>query len=311
MITGIKSMFYVIVNPTSNSGNGADIWKKTEEILKREGITYRLYETSKTVSAKGLAAQIPCSVTDTLIVIGGDGTLNEVFNGIKDFSKVTLGYIPAGTGGDFARDLGISKDPMKALHTILNPKQYKMMDIGRLENQEVTKNFVVSCGIGFDAAVAIAVGNSKLKNYLSKIKLASLSYTLIAVKMILGAKRKSCTVILDEEREIHYDNFIFAAPMIHRYEGGGFMFCPAAECDDGMLDICVAGDIKKFRVFYIIPTAYKGKHLKFKGIDIYKAKKVRIISERPESMHTDGEYAGVQTEMTASIYEEKVRVIIN
>ncbi len=89
------------------------------------------------------------------------------------------------------------------------------------------------------------------------------------------------------------------------------MFCPDAECDDGLLDICVAGDIRKFRVFYIIPAAYMGRHTRFKGIDLYRAKKIRIISDKPLDIHTDGEYAGFQDDMTVSLCNKKIRVIIS
>ncbi len=305
-------MLHIIVNPTSNSGNGAKILKKAEKTLQQEGVSCKLHKTSPDISATEIAKQITCDEAEhTIAVIGGDGTLNEVINGIRDYSKVTLGFIPSGTGGDFARDLGLSNNPVAALDSILHPSEFKMMDIGHLENKELSKNFAVSCGIGFDASVALATSRSTLKNYLSKIKLASLSYVLIAIQKILRAKKNGCTMILDDTKEIHYDNFFFVSPMIHRFEGGGFMFCPDAECDDGLLDICVAGDIRKFRVFYIIPAAYMGRHTRFKGIDLYRAKKIRIISDKPLEIHTDGEYAGFQDEMTVSLCSKKIRVIVS
>ena len=107
-------MFYFIVNPHARSGQGMDIWKKAEEILAAQNTEYEVFFTKYTGHARELARQIailslPCILT----VLGGDGTLNEVIDGLAsqgDFSHITLGYIPTGSGNDFARGLGIPSD---------------------------------------------------------------------------------------------------------------------------------------------------------------------------------------------------------
>ena len=304
-------MLHIIANPASSSGNGRKIWQETEQILKDRNIEYKLYETTAQYDAKRFAEEITCDDSkDVIVVIGGDGTLHEVFNGIKDFSNVTLGYIPSGSGGDFARDLNISRDPMSALNTILSPKEFKLMDVGHVENPECSKNFAVSCGIGFNAAVGLEAGSSPLKKVLNKFKLGALTYTFIALKQIAGAKKNGCTLILDDARKIHYDNFYFVVSMIHRYEGGGFMFCPDAKCDDGYIDVCAVGNINKLKIINILPKAYTGGHVKYKNIDTYRAKKVTVISDTPLAIHTDGEYAGFQKELTTTICDKKIRVIV-
>lgn len=305
-------MFHIIMNPSSSTGNGIKVWNSVEAILKEKNIEYKLYETSGPDSARRYANDITCDgENDILIGIGGDGTMNEIFCGIKDFSKVTLGYIPSGSGGDLARDLKINLDPVKALETILHPKEYKLMDVGHIVTAECDKKFGVSAGIGFDAAVCHEALNSKLKVFLNKLHIGKLTYVLIALKQLAATKKTSCTIILDDgARTIHLDHFYFITTMIHRYEGGGFIFCPNAKCDDGIIDICVAGDISKKRVLRILPTAYKGKHVKYKGISTYTAKKVQIIAENPLAIHADGEYAGVQKEMTATVCDKKVRMIV-
>ena len=134
-------MLHIIYNPQSSTGNGLKIWNEAKKILEKDNIPYKLYETTSVGSAKMYAKDITADdENDVIVVIGGDGTLNEVFNGIRDYSKVTLGYIPSGSGGDFARDLGISTDPEKAIAAVLHPKEYKMMDVGNLTNSEFNKN---------------------------------------------------------------------------------------------------------------------------------------------------------------------------
>lgn len=304
-------MLNIIYNPQSSTGNGRKVFIKAEAALKEKNQEYNVYETIKPGDAKAFAEKITSREgNDVIIVIGGDGTLNEVFNGIKDYSKVTLGYIPSGSGGDFARDLGISLNPYEALNSILNPKEYKIMDVGHLVNSELTKNFCVSAGIGFDAAVCHEALTSKLKTFLNKIGLGSLTYVLIAIKQILTSKKHGCTIILDDARKIKMEHFYFVATMIHRYEGGGFMFCPNAKCDDGYIDVCAVGNIPRLMVLLIIPTAFNGKHVKFKGIDIYRARKVQIISDTKLPIHSDGEYAGVDDNLTVTQCDKRIRVIV-
>lgn len=303
-------MYHIIYNPQSSSGNGMKVFSETEKVLKNQQIEYKTYETNAPLDAKAFAKDITSDdENDKIIVIGGDGTLNEVFNGISDYSKVTIGYIPSGSGGDFARDLGISSDPAKAIESIIHPKEFKLMDVGILTNAECNKKFAVSAGIGFDAAVCHEALHSKLKKILNKVGLGKLTYVLIAIRQILTTKKSGCTIILDEARKIELEHFFFVTTMIHRYEGGGFMFCPKAKYDDGYIDVCVVGNISKAMFFAILPTAYKGKHTRFKGIDTYKAKRVQIFTDKKLPIHADGEYAGVEDELVVTLSKKQVRVI--
>ncbi|MDO4187461.1 MAG: diacylglycerol kinase family lipid kinase [Lachnospiraceae bacterium] len=304
-------MLHIVYNPQSSTGNGKKVFLQVEKVLIEENVEYKVYETTGAGSAKMYAKDITSDDSnDVIIVIGGDGTLNEVFNGIKDYSKVTLGYIPSGSGGDFARDLKISTDPEKAIRSILHPKEYKIMDVGNLTNAECNKRFCVSAGIGFDAAVCHEALHSKLKIWLNKVKLGKLTYVVIALKQILSTKKHGCTIILDDARKIKFDHFYFVTTMIHRYEGGGFMFCPKAKYDDGLIDVCVASNISKLKVLCLMPLAYKGKHTKFKGIETYTAKKIQIFSDEKLPIHTDGEYAGVEDELVVTLCSKQIRVII-
>lgn len=304
-------MLHIIYNPQSSTGNGKKVFKQTEKVLLEEKFEYKVYETTGPGSAKMYAKDITSNEeNDVIIVIGGDGTLNEVFNGINDYSKVTLGYIPSGSGGDFARDLKISLDPETAIKSVLHPKEYKFMDVGNLTNAECNKRFCVSAGIGFDAAVCHEALHSKIKVFLNKFGLGKLTYIVIAIKQILSTKKHGCTLILDDVRKIKLDHFYFITTMIHKYEGGGFMFCPKAKCDDGLIDICVAGNIPKLKVLCIMPTAFKGHHTRFKGVDTYTAKKIRIVSDEKLPIHADGEYAGVEDELAVTLCKKQIRVIV-
>ncbi|MBO4902019.1 MAG: diacylglycerol kinase family lipid kinase [Lachnospiraceae bacterium] len=304
-------MYHFIVNPASSSGKGAILWKEIEKKLFAEQIPYVVYMTDGDGSAKRFAEDITKTDEDvTIVVCGGDGTMNEVVCGIRDFSKVTIGCIPTGSSNDLIRDFGFPKDPMKMLDVILKPNKIVPMDIGRLTYTGGVKNFSVSMGIGYDAAICHEALNSKIKVALNKVGLGKLTYLGIALKQLAGTKKISGTVILDDEREIHVDQLLFVTGMVHRYEGGGFMFCPEADYADGMLDVLIVGDLSKERVLRILPTALKGKHTRFAGINTYRAKKVVVRTEVPMPVHVDGESAGIQSEVVVTQEEKQVRMII-
>lgn len=297
-------MYYIIINPASRSGRGARIWsEQVEPALQEKQVSYQAYFSGKSGEVRQLAAQITKEHTDEaglkLIILGGDGTVNEALQGIADLSKVVLGYIPTGSSNDLARDLGISKDPKSALDLILENTAPRAMDLGRLtyldeDLPEESRLFAVSCGIGFDAAVCAEAMSSRIKDTMNRIGLGKLTYLGIALKQLITARKVSCNLTLENsadgtQKSIHLSRFLFVTCMSHRYEGGGFMFCPPAVDHDGILDLCVVGNISKALVLLALPTAFFGKHYFVKGIDAYTAVKMSVTASAPLWVHTDGE----------------------
>lgn len=297
-------MYHIIINPASRSGRGARIWTgQIEPELIEKNVAYQAYFSEKAGEVRRLAEQITTEHTDDtdlkLIVLGGDGTVNEALQGIADLSKVILGYIPTGSSNDLARDLGISKDPKQALELILQNTAPRVMDLGRLtyldeDQPEESRLFAVSCGIGFDAAVCAEAMNSRIKDTMNRMGLGKLTYLGIALKQLLTARKVSCTLTLEdpvhgEQTVLQLPRFLFVTCMSHRYEGGGFMFCPPAVDSDGILDLCCVGNISKGLVLLALPTAFFGKHYFVKGIDAYTATQMSITTSAPLWVHTDGE----------------------
>ncbi len=296
-------MYHIIVNPASRSGKGQRIWGDIiKPVLKEKAVAYSVYFSEKAGDVKKLASYIttkfikenPIEALCNLIVLGGDGTVNEIIQGVADFKRVIIGYIPTGSSNDLARDMGISKDPVEALEYILsakdNPDAIKLMDRGIAKTDQTTVSFAVSCGIGFDAAVCEEIGRSKFKEFMNRIKLGKLTYLGIAVKHLLTAPRVDGQLYLDDATEpIPLKKLLFLASMNHRYEGGGFKFCPDAIYDDGKLDLCVANRLPGFLILLCIPSAFAGKHFAFPGLDPYRASKVVIKTDKPLWLHTDGE----------------------
>ena len=112
-------MYTFIVNPNARTGLGVQVWERLERILSEKNVKYKAYLTRYPNHAAEFAAEATAGEEDiTLIALGGDGTINEVINGIRDFSKVTFGYIPIGSSNDFARSMGLSRNPEQMLSQI-------------------------------------------------------------------------------------------------------------------------------------------------------------------------------------------------
>lgn len=284
-------MYHIIINPASCSGKGIIIWKKTvEPALHGKNIKYRSYFSERSGDVARLCREITSVHSSArLIILGGDGTVNEALQGIQNLSKTVLSYIPTGSSNDLARDLKISKDPLIALDHILSGSIHRL-DLGKVEYGDgSSRRFAVSCGIGFDAAVCEEAMNSRLKDTLNRMGLGKLTYLGIALRQLLAARAVSCEIQLDQGDYVNIHKVLFVTSMIHRYEGGGFMFCPDAQDHDGILDLCAVGDLSKLLILLALPTAFFGKHYIVKGITPYKAREVTIRTSSPLWVHTDGE----------------------
>ena len=128
--------YYFIVNPVSRSGQGMKICEQTKETLQKKHIPYQVFFTQYNGHGKKLARQIaPQAVGHTLVVIGGDGTINEVLNGLPLDCSITLSYIPVGSGNDFARGMHLPVQSDSALKRILSSEGTKTIDVGKLDTK--------------------------------------------------------------------------------------------------------------------------------------------------------------------------------
>ncbi len=304
-------MYFFIVNPKSRSGLGKKIWNQIEAILLQKNISYKVFFTRYPHHATKIAKNLSQNnKSQTWVILGGDGTVNEVLCGISHFSNITLGYIPTGSSNDLARDLQLPTDPAKALEIVLNPKEYIFKDVGMIQYGEQTRAFSVSAGMGFDAAVSCEALQSKTKNFFNKIKLGKLTYAGIALKRLALFQPYACTLILDQNQTIEFKKCYFTAFMIHKYEGGGFKFCPDANYNDSLLDICVVDRLHKLQILFLLPTAFFGLHTKVKNVHIYRCNSAVLKSTTPQFVHVDGETCKTQTEIAVNCGTEKIKVII-
>lgn len=313
---GVIPLFF-IVNPASHSGKGLELWKRTEDILKQRRVSYEVFLSQKRGDIAEFAERLTCfteaEAERTLIVLGGDGSVNEALQGIRNFEQVRLGYIPTGSSNDLARDIGISRDVEQALAAILDGGREQRMDVGCVSWKEAgrrkERRFLVSCGIGYDAAVCEEALASKMKDALNRIGLGKLTYLGIGLKQMIAARCVKASIRLDGNQILHLNRLLFVASMSHRFEGGGFCFCPQADAQDGLLDLCVVDGVPKWKLPVIIPFALLGKHYRFQGVTPYKASRIEIKTSVPLWVQTDGEIPGRLNRITITNEKQKLRFL--
>lgn len=304
-------MYEFIINPHSRSGYGMRIWEELEKIIKEKTIPYRAHFTRRAKDGTRLARAITQDLQPhTIIVLGGDGTVNEVINGIIDHEKVTFGYIPIGSGNDFARGIGIPKDPFKALHLILENPHIQTMDIGQMKYKDKSRLFAVSAGIGFDADICHEVVVSPLKAILNRLKLGKLTYVCVAFHRLAVTSPCDFEVETETGQKTLYPKTYFIAFMNNPYEGGGVRFAPHALNNDRCLDLCIASGISKLKALMLFPMAFLGLHTRFKGVCLLRCKSIRVKTEHPLPIHTDGEPGFLQDQVTVSCLNRQMRIIV-
>ncbi|MEQ2830008.1 diacylglycerol kinase family lipid kinase, partial [[Ruminococcus] lactaris] len=191
----------------------------------------------------------------------------------------------------------------------LNSEKIEKLDVGELVLGGKRRRFLVSAGMGFDAAVCHEVCISKWKKILNRLKLGKLSYAVVALNRLLKDQPVRMEIRLDDGSVHRFERAYFAAFMNQKYEGGGFKFCPEASPSDGKLDIMVAADLSKKKILCLLPTAFFGKHTKFRGVTILQCRSAEVSTGSTLPIHTDGEPIFLRNEMKVRLMEEKIRFI--
>lgn len=310
-------MYHFIINPKSSSGKGIRHWWTVKHELDRQNIKY----TANFTKQEGQAIEIASKICQkykgikNIVVLGGDGTLNEVINGIDNLDEVIMGYIPSGSSNDLGRSLKIPKNPLKALSNVLKPNKFMYLDYGEitfLDKDIGPRKFGCSSGIGYDANVCDEARSpgSQLKARLNRFGAGKFLYLLIAVKQLLDLKFIDTTVIVDGVKKTKYNKVLLISNMIHKYEGGGLMMTPAANPTDGKLSICLVHGLSKAIIMLLLPTIIFGKHTHFKGVETFNCSNIEIITEREATVHTDGEVPAYSSHIKVRCIPQKIRMII-
>ncbi len=291
--------YKIIVNPTAGKGKGRVAAKVISQILTAHKKEFEIFHTREPGHGIELAQNGLKDGWAAVIAVGGDGTAGEVLNGVMqgDESKnCRFGFIPVGTGNDFARNLNIPLNMEEAVKVLLKPGE-KVIDIGK----EREGYFSIITGLGFPAEV-MAQANA----YKGPLR-GSLVITWCVLKTIRELKAESIEFTLDGETAELLVKAIFV--LNTPFTGGGLQIVPHAKYDDGILDIAVMGDISKPSLAVTLPKAYKGKHVGHPAFTFYKGKKVSIKTERPLRKLFDGNVYG-ESPLEAEILPQALSVLV-
>lgn len=294
-----------IINSTAGGGKPEKI---VPEVLKNFDLNHFSYHTSYTTSsgsATELARNAADSNTDLIVSIGGDGTINEIINGIFMAKKQpALGIIPAGWANDFIKSTSIPNHIDQACQAIKNGKT-KNIDIGLINNQTY---FVNVCGIGLDAEIAALANQMKVDHPHWKT-LSSYVYVFATIRKLLKPLPSFWARITVDHQTIE-GRMLFLAIANGRVEGGKFNIAPEAKIDDHFLDICLVGEMGRFRCLYLIPKAIKGTHRDVTEVRFLKGKEVLVELEKPVNAQVAGEMLIPQKKYHVKVIPKTLKLIV-
>jgi YegS/Rv2252/BmrU family lipid kinase len=276
----------LIVNPHSNQGCAAQTLKTLLPEMEATWPNLRVFMTEYKYHATELTRNQILSGASVILVMGGDGTLNEVVNALGEHSKIPLGILPSGSGNDTAKSFGWTEDGKSQIRRLLNA-QVKMIDLGLVISKTQKRYYlnVASCGIS-------AVIAKNMREQERKIG-ASLAYYWQTLKAIWSYRPTHIRVNIDGKNIQHPDCslLVFANG---RYFGGGMQIAPGARVDDGRFDEIA---VSKMGLGFFLRhglSVYKGRHLDLPQVYKMRGHKalVESLSKEPVYVEADGEDAG-------------------
>ena len=283
----------IIVNPMAAGGNIGRQWPQINRRLRSGGLLFDWEYTSGAGQAKELARAAVDNGYGYIIAVGGDGTVNEVANGILGSTttgNTMLGLLSAGTSSDFAHCLGIPEDHSSACSLLLSGRKM-VIDVGFVEyssgDQSQGRYFLNSANVGFGAAVV-----DSWKNIPSRSG-QPITYALRVVAGLGSLLRYDNRVVtLSNDSKVETIRGWAVVVANGRYFADRMLIAPQAKLDDGLLDMLVIGDINKLELLRLWPELYKGSHIVHPKVMMEKVTTVTVESAEGVLVEADGELLG-------------------
>lgn len=285
-----------IVNPNAGKGRAIRIWNQISDVLRERMVPFDCHLTKEAGEATEIARTKGASY-EQVIVLGGDGTLHEVVNGI-DKREISLGVIPAGTGNDFARMFHWSNQPEQEVERIVRNQTIRI-DLVRMGNRV----FINVAGMGFDATVANDTNQSRLLK-----RIGAMGYVVSVFKNLPRFKATQAILHVDGSAFEFEDVLLIAIGNAVSY-GGGMRITPQADCRDGVLDVCVVSGISKLELMMVFPKIFSGSHVSHSAVHMLRGKNIQVETKEPLLIHADGEITGTTPE-SFEVLPGAIRLIV-
>ena len=280
--------YKIIVNPTAGRGTGEQAIPQIKRILSGYGLDFDLVRTEGPWHAADLAQEAVAAGYDGVVAAGGDGTANEVLNGLMRAKQSGAGACPmgilcVGRGNDFAYGMGIPTDLETGCHALAQG-QRRAMDVGRVVGglYPAGRYFGNGVGIGFDAVVGFEA--------LKMTRLHGFPSYLVAVLKTVFLYYKAPLVAIEYDGQTIRQSSLMISVMNGQRMGGGFMMAPEGQPDDGLFDLCIARQVSRARIFGLIPHFLKGTQATQEPIRTGRTRRVVVTAvEGVLPAHADGE----------------------
>ena len=283
-----------IVNPAAGGHSIYREWPRISKRLVSNGLLFDYVYTEGVGHAMELARAAADTDYRYIIAVGGDGTVNEVVNGILNSTgshNTILGVVSAGTTCSFARSVGIPLEPIGSCR-LLTSRNRLSIDVGiveyKSEGQHLQRFFVNEAGVGFGATVVEA--SKHMPNYFGR-KINYLPHVLGGVGSLFSYKNKRIALRVEDEAE---DTCVCAMVVIANgtYFGGGMCLAPDAKPNDGLLDMIIFGDMRKAEMMKIWTMTYNGRHISHQKVRLRKIRNVALQCDEKVLVEADGELLG-------------------
>ena len=278
-----------LVNPASANGSTGRRWPELARRAAAAGLEGATLFSERQGHLAELAREAALDGAELLVVVGGDGSVNEVVNGLAGLGRQPeVAVVPRGTGWDFSRTFGIPRKIDDAVQIALQG-DVRTIDLGRAsyrawDGSDATASFANVASAGMSGAIA------KRANETTKALGGKASYLWATFAVFSGWAATEIEVAVDGERR--------AGPMFDvviangRFFGGGLEICPEAEPDDGLFDVLTIGDVTKRDLVQTMPKMYRGTHLPHPKAELLRGSSVTVTSETPLPIELDGEQPG-------------------
>jgi diacylglycerol kinase (ATP) len=275
--------FAVIVNPKAAGGKAIKKLPEISAVASSIAPEYLLHVTSSIEDARLRAREFANMGIERIVAVGGDGTFNEVANGILESGhRTALGIVPAGTGCDLPRTLRVPGSIREAL-TFALTGEAQSIDVGLAKTSTTERHFLNVAGLGFDAKVADRAQRTKRlsgkKAYIAALAQSLTDFGYIDVRIETDGKEIATKAV-------------FVSIANAQYLAGGFHFAPMAKVNDGLLDLAIIDDISLPGFVKAVPSVMRGKHLSNPHWSHYTTTHVRVTATTPALVQLDGEISG-------------------